>query len=110
MDFTAASASPVMSFSYTNHTIMAEALETWTALLMEAAAPGMFAIIEKIDASLAAELAARGVRRHSRAHGHRGGGERTRRGNGPGQGPHGPSGGLCRAVCQRRGPLPTRRF
>lgn len=48
-------------FSYTNHTIMAEALETWTEELMEKAIPGMFAIIEKIDACLSAELKARGV-------------------------------------------------
>lgn len=61
MDFTAAFGVARNVFSYTNHTIMAEALETWTAPLMEAAAPGMFAIIEKIDAQLAAELAARGV-------------------------------------------------
>lgn len=48
-------------FSYTNHTIMAEALETWTEDLMEKALPGMFAIIEKIDTYLAADLKAHSV-------------------------------------------------
>lgn len=48
-------------FSYTNHTIMAEALETWPKTLMEKAVPGMFAIIEKIDGCLGAELKALGV-------------------------------------------------
>lgn len=48
-------------FSYTNHTIMAEALETWSRDLMEKALPGMFALIEKMDALLAADLATHGV-------------------------------------------------
>lgn len=48
-------------FSYTNHTIMAEALETWPRELMERAVPGMFHIIEQIDACLSTDLSAKGV-------------------------------------------------
>lgn len=48
-------------FCYTNHTIMAEALETWDRALLERALPGMFDIIERIDAVLADELAAKNV-------------------------------------------------
>ena len=61
MDFAAAFRVARNVFSYTNHTIMAEALETWPRDLMEKALPGMFAIIEQIDALLAAELAAKNV-------------------------------------------------
>ncbi len=61
MDFDEAFAVARNVFSYTNHTIMAEALETWPRDLMEKALPGMFALIEQIDARLAAELKAHGV-------------------------------------------------
>ena len=61
MDFDGAFEIARRVFSYTNHTIMAEALETWPKGLMERAVPGMFAIIEAIDARLAADLTARGV-------------------------------------------------
>ena len=77
MDFTAAFGVARNVFSYTNHTIMAEALETWTAPLMEAAAPGMFAIIEEDRRPTRRRTGGQGrVRHHSQAHGHRGqGGE-----------------------------------
>ena len=61
LDFDGAFAVGRNVFSYTNHTIMAEALETWTEELMETAIPGIFAIIEQIDACLSADLAAKGV-------------------------------------------------
>lgn len=48
-------------FSYTNHTIMAEALETWPKHLLERAVPGLFDVIVQIDAALAADLAAHHV-------------------------------------------------
>jgi len=61
MDFDGAFEIARKVFSYTNHTIMAEALETWPEDLMEKAIPGMFAIIEAIDSRLSADLTARGV-------------------------------------------------
>ncbi|RKJ78771.1 glycogen/starch/alpha-glucan family phosphorylase [Butyricicoccus sp. 1XD8-22] len=48
-------------FSYTNHTIMAEALEKWGKWLMEATIPRVFEIIRMIDEKLAKELSERGV-------------------------------------------------
>ena len=48
-------------FSYTNHTIMAEALEKWGKWLMEATIPRVFEIIRIIDEKLAQELNERGV-------------------------------------------------
>ena len=48
-------------FSYTNHTIMAEALEKWGKWLMEATIPRVFEIIRMIDEKLAQELNERGV-------------------------------------------------
>ncbi len=48
-------------FSYTNHTIMAEALEKWGKWLMEATIPRVFEIIRMIDEKQAQELNARGV-------------------------------------------------
>lgn len=48
-------------FCYTNHTVMPEALETWPKDLLERAVPGMYAIIEQIDARLHRELTDRGV-------------------------------------------------
>ncbi len=61
MDFDAAFDIARNVFSYTNHTIMAEALETWPRALMEQVIPGIFALIEAIDERLSAELKARGV-------------------------------------------------
>ncbi|MCI9483891.1 MAG: glycogen/starch/alpha-glucan phosphorylase [Clostridiaceae bacterium] len=48
-------------FSYTNHTIMAEALEKWGKWLMEATIPRVFEIIRMIDEKLAQELNERGM-------------------------------------------------
>ena len=48
-------------FSYTNHTIMAEALEKWKKELLEEAVPGLYEMIEQIDEALAKELAAKGI-------------------------------------------------
>lgn len=48
-------------FSYTNHTILAEALEKWDQHLMVSTIPRVFDIIVKIDAALARELSSKGV-------------------------------------------------
>lgn len=47
-------------FRYTNHTIMAEALETWDAVLMESLLPEIYAIILRIHEQLLAERYAAG--------------------------------------------------
>lgn len=61
MEFAAAFAIARQVFSYTNHTIMAEALETWPQGLLDRAVPGIYEVIEKIDALCRKELAARGA-------------------------------------------------
>lgn len=48
-------------FAYTNHTILAEALEKWSQHLMIATIPRVYDIIVKIDEALARELAGKGV-------------------------------------------------
>lgn len=48
-------------FSYTNHTIMQEALEQWPRMFIKQAAPGIFPIIAQIDEELTAELKAKNV-------------------------------------------------
>ena len=48
-------------FAYTNHTILAEALEKWSQHLMIATIPRVYDIIVKIDEALARELAGMGV-------------------------------------------------
>ena len=48
-------------FCYTNHTVMAEALEKWELALVEEMLPEIAAIILKIDALLAADLEQQGV-------------------------------------------------
>ncbi|MBR3866273.1 MAG: glycogen/starch/alpha-glucan phosphorylase, partial [Butyricicoccus sp.] len=48
-------------FAYTNHTILAEALEKWPQHLMERAIPRVFHIIVKLDQYLGGELATLGV-------------------------------------------------
>lgn len=48
-------------FSYTNHTILAEALEKWSQHLMERAIPRVFHIIVKLDQYQGGELMEKGV-------------------------------------------------
>ena len=48
-------------FAYTNHTILAEALEKWPQYLMERTIPRVFHIIVKLDQYLGGELASKGV-------------------------------------------------
>lgn len=48
-------------FSYTNHTVMAEALEKWESGLFESVIPRVFDIIYRINAQFCAELMQRGV-------------------------------------------------
>ncbi|MCT4544925.1 MAG: glycogen/starch/alpha-glucan family phosphorylase [Vallitalea sp.] len=43
-------------FNYTNHTVMAEALEKWDAKLIKKYTPEVYKIIEKIDEKLISEL------------------------------------------------------
>ena len=49
------------TFSYTNHTVMGEALETWRVALMNEVIPEISAIISKIDERLCAVLSEAGV-------------------------------------------------
>lgn len=49
------------TFSYTNHTVMGEALETWHVALMDAVIPEIRAIITRIDEKLCAVLGEAGV-------------------------------------------------
>lgn len=44
------------TFAYTNHTVMAEALEKWNIDLMKSVIPEIYAIIEKINERLIADL------------------------------------------------------
>lgn len=48
-------------FSYTNHTILAEALEKWSQHLMERTIPRVFHIIVKLDQYLGGELHQKGI-------------------------------------------------
>ncbi len=48
-------------FAYTNHTILAEALEKWSQHLMERTIPRVFHIIVKLDQYLGGELHQKGV-------------------------------------------------
>ena len=48
-------------FSYTNHTVLPEALEKWGKWLLEATIPRVFEIIRMIDGKQAAELNAKGI-------------------------------------------------
>jgi starch phosphorylase len=48
-------------FNYTNHTILAEALEKWGQWLLESTIPRVFQIIVQIDQKLGEELNSRGI-------------------------------------------------
>ena len=50
------------TFSYTNHTIMAEALEKWDVALFKSVIPEVYRIVEKIDERLQAELNEKEIR------------------------------------------------
>lgn len=49
------------TFAYTNHTVMAEALEKWSIDLMNSVIPEIYRIIEKIDERLVRDLTAKGL-------------------------------------------------
>ncbi len=51
----------VQTFAYTNHTILAEALEQWDVDLYQELLPDVYRIIEKIDNQLRGELLHRGI-------------------------------------------------
>jgi len=61
MDFSKALDTAKRTFSYTNHTLMSEALETWDVNLIWEVVPSMMDIIQRIDGYLAQELKARSV-------------------------------------------------
>lgn len=49
------------TFSYTNHTLMSEALETWDVELIRSVIPNVLDIIYRIDGALQGELSFRGI-------------------------------------------------
>ncbi len=49
------------TFSYTNHTLMSEALETWDTELFKSVIPNVFEIVAMINARLEKELSERGI-------------------------------------------------
>ncbi len=51
------------TFAYTNHTVLAEALETWEISIFERLFPRIMEIIREIDRRFRADLAARGIGR-----------------------------------------------
>ncbi|MDO4567759.1 MAG: glycogen/starch/alpha-glucan phosphorylase [Clostridia bacterium] len=61
LDFVTAFETARATFSYTNHTIMSEALEKWDTRLFSGVIPQIYELIEQIDERLMTELAARGV-------------------------------------------------
>ena len=61
LDFESAFETARQTFSYTNHTLMSEALEKWSVDLIREVVPGMLSMIERIDAHLMEELKRRGV-------------------------------------------------
>lgn len=48
-------------FSYTNHTIMAEAMERWSLSLLRSVVPQLLPIIQKLNEELLAELQEKGI-------------------------------------------------
>ena len=61
MDFVSALETAKATFSYTNHTVMSEALEKWDTKLFSGVIPEIYDIIVRIDGRLDEELRARGV-------------------------------------------------
>ncbi len=61
MKFEDAFAIAQKTFAYTNHTIMAEALEKWGIRLFRSVLPRIYKIIQMIDARLVKDLTAKGV-------------------------------------------------
>ena len=61
LDFELAFSVAAETFNYTNHTIMAEALEKWDADLFRSVLPEIFDIIYRINAKLCGELMSRGM-------------------------------------------------
>lgn len=49
------------TFSYTNHTVMPEAMEVWTEPLLHATVPQLMPIIRRLQEALRSELAEKGV-------------------------------------------------
>ena len=60
LDFDQAFAIAAETFNYTNHTIMAEALEKWDVDLFKSVLPEIFDLIYRINTKLCGELMARG--------------------------------------------------
>ena len=61
LDFDQAFAIAAETFNYTNHTIMAEALEKWDVDLFKSVLPEIFDLIYRINTKLCGELMARGM-------------------------------------------------
>ena len=61
MDFDRAFETTRRVFSYTNHTVMAEALEHWDLDLLRSVVPEIVEILERIEAKLQAELPGSGL-------------------------------------------------
>ena len=61
LDFDQSFAIAAETFNYTNHTIMAEALEKWDVDLFKSVLPEIFDIIYRINARLCGELMSRGM-------------------------------------------------
>lgn len=61
MDFDAALSVTRQVFSYTNHTVMTEALEKWDVELFKSVIPNVFDIIYRINTQFCAELMQRGI-------------------------------------------------
>ena len=49
------------TFSYTNHTVMQEALEKWDLSLLRSVCPGIVEVMRRIDAAFRAEMRGRGL-------------------------------------------------
>ncbi len=57
IEFDEASEIAKATFAYTNHTVLAEALEKWDINIVKELIPNVYSVIEKIDAKFRAELA-----------------------------------------------------